>query len=259
MSVLSKHFRSAFRPVRGYKFIDIDIKRAHLGILAAYAKDEKLVAWFQEDPHSSTGDLLFPHIKSASQRRSLGKSTNSALVSGAGAGWLLGEYEEMGKIITLEKAQSLIDAWWSRFLKSLAFRENHKRAVKVAVKQGKKWVVQTLGRTVAYFGRKILAGKHRPNKKWPKSEKACEKKAEMSAFTALLRAKEAEVMDELFIKADKLGLSLVVPMYDGALWAAPEEEAEYLTEKLKEVALEILAAHGIETGVEASCQDTWGG
>ena len=55
-------------------------------------------------------------------------------------------------------------------------------------------------------------------KDWPDTQEKRRRKAKMSAFTALLRAHESLMMDHVAIEAERLGLKMAIPMYDGALF-----------------------------------------
>ena len=59
-------------------------------------------------------------------------------------------------------------------------------------------------------------------KDWPNTQEKRKRKAQMSAFTALLRAHESLMMDHVAIEAERSGLKMTIPMYDGALFLMPK-------------------------------------
>lgn len=217
LSSLPKEYYSAFVPPDGYEFFDWDMKSAHATILASLSNDEVMLKWVAGDAHQSTGDLLFSMITNQKQRRQLGKETNSAMISGCSWKWLSWFSSENGIDLTEDQAKVLHNSWWSRFPNALIFRENHKKMIDEHIDEKKSYRLKMNGRTMFDFDWRILAGKFQLND-WPKDEAKRKIKAEMSAFTALLRAHESMMLDLVVARAQDLGLKVVIPMYDGALF-----------------------------------------
>ena len=96
------------------------------------------------------------------------------------------------------------------------------------VENGESHALNWYGRQMFYFDAELLSGQ-RGLKGWPESIEKRQEKAERSAFTALLRAYESMIMDHVLIEAKRLGMDLVCPMFDGALFAVP-----CLSEELQE-------------------------
>jgi hypothetical protein len=228
LSSLPKELRSSFKTLSNRRLLDFDMKCANLYILASISKDDAMLSWLEGDPHQSTGDYLLlkkcPTLKK-SERRTIGKKINNSLIAGAGEYWLKGLLKEKGVNISTKIAQSLHKNWWDRFPKAKEYRERHRKMLSTKVANGEEHSVVWYGKSMFYFDAELLNGQ-RMEDGWPKTVEKRQKKAERSAFTALLRGYESMIMDHVMIEARRLGGELVCPMFDGALFSFATVEEE---------------------------------
>lgn len=217
LSALPKEYYSSLIPPEGYEFFDWDMKSAHATILASLSNDKNMMSWVEEDAHQSTGDLLFFSIDDPKIRRNYGKEVNSAMISGCSWYWLKWFADENSIQMSEDEAKRLHKAWWKRFPDALRFRLEHKKTIDTYIANKKSYKLKMNGRTMFDFDWRILDGQIQL-KDWPETINKRRAKAEMSAFTALLRAHESMLLDVIVTKAETLGLKLAIPMYDGALF-----------------------------------------
>ena len=228
-SSLPKEYRKSFKAEPSHKIIDFDMKWAHLSILAAISKDDIMKEWLKDDPHQSTGDLLSSQISDAKIRRKIGKILNSSILVGASAYSIQHTLSEYGIQVSYDEAESLRKSWWDRFPKALHFREEHKKLIAAKASKNQRHCLGWYGERMFYYEASLLNGKEK-KVGWPNSAEKRQIKAERSAFTGLLRAYEAMIMDHVFIKANQLGAKLVCPMFDGALFSISNTFDENLIE-----------------------------
>jgi hypothetical protein len=225
LSAVSKELRMAFRAPSGFQLWDYDMPRAHLSIFANLSGDERMLQWLKGDPHQETGDWLLSYkVKDKIQRRKLGKTINSAIVAGGKGPMLQLALKDNGINIQPTEAKHYVDRWWSAFPNAHAFRLSHDEMIDGLVVKQHGYTVRFGDRTMFSFDADILAGRYTPGS-WRNrchSRQDCVVKAKRSAFTALLRAWEAHLLDHVVVKARQIGLRLVCPMYDGALFLVPE-------------------------------------
>ena len=221
LSSLPRELRDTFRTLSNRSLLDFDMKCANLYILASVSKDDAMLSWLEGDPHQSTGDYLLqqkcPTLQQ-SQRRKIGKKINNSLIAGAGVFWLKGLLKDNGVVVSTKVAQAIHDNWWNRFPNAKMFREKHKEMIASKVKNEESHSIVWYGKSMFYFDADLLSGKQ-GEKDWPEDIKKRQRKAERSAFTALLRGYESMIMDHVMIEAKRLGGELVCPMFDGALFS----------------------------------------
>lgn len=226
LSSLSKDLRRTFIVNHDQELLDYDMKTANLSILAAASKDEFMREWVKGDAHQSTGDMMLRGRGrgfSDKERRKFGKIVNNSMIAGGTEYLLRSQLHEQGVKVSIQEAKELHDAWWNRFPKAKTFRENHRLMIADKVAKGESHSLSWYGENMFYFDAALLSGERRI-KDWPDTVRERRLKAERSAFTALLRAYESNIMKHVFIEANRLGLGLVCPMFDGALFAVPSQK-----------------------------------
>lgn len=225
LSSVPRELRETFIPLGKGEIFDFDMKCANLSILANISKDEDMRDWLKGDPHQSTGDYLLKDQKlSKVQRRKIGKIINNSLIAGGGTYRIKEELKKYKKDISEKKAQIIVDDWWDRFPKAKAFREEHRLMIAQKVKNGEHHYFYNSGERKFFYTAEFLSGKEE-KEGGLKTIEGRKQQAERSAFTGLLRAYESMIMDHVFVKAHQLGLKLICPMFDGALFLIPKKNS----------------------------------
>ena len=256
---IPRSVRPAFSAPPGHLLIDFDIRSAHPAIAAAISDDTALRAAVQDGIHAATGALFAPDLDPEAQE-GLGKRCNSALLAGCGPDGLLQQFNAAGLRSSLAEAEAARLAWWAQFpvltefvRAWLAFLGDLRRA-KMHLR------LYTGRRSIAYYESSFLRGKV-----WDAAQDGVAyegvggiKRAERSSWTGILRGIESLLMDRIFMEAHHLGLRLAMPLYDGALWVAPEDQAHALADALKIAADRVLREAGIPTEGKIDVRRTWG-
>ena len=223
LSGLHKKFRKTFRAKEGYRIIYFDLNRAHFMILGMLSNDQELIAAAKGDPHTYTGKLFAHTISDKNEQREIGKTINSAIVSGATEKWLIRELKENNIEMKWNDVRVSLNAWWENYPNALAYKNAHQEMIIEKQKNNEQHKLKIEKRHLYYFDYQTLNGTNDKIKKWPTTVNGRVKKVQRSAFSAELRAYEAFIMDYIFCIAHKYNMELILPIYDGAMWQIPED------------------------------------
>lgn len=116
-------WREAFRTVEGRTFVIADYSSQELRVCANKAKDSTMITALRngEDLHKIAASGLYgkPLDQITKEERHNGKTTNFAIIYGAGASKLSKQFK-----VSKAKAQQMIDGWYAKFPKIKKLQED---------------------------------------------------------------------------------------------------------------------------------------
>jgi len=261
LSSIPRELRPAFVAPKGHLYIDVDIDRCFPVLLATLARDEVLLAASLGDLHQTAGDEMAPHLLPAERRR-LGKLFNNSVVGGISpSGWHQ-KLKSMGHRFSLAQATAMHSAWWGRFERATLFRDRWSELHRAAAKANQPLRVELPTGRAFTFDKGFVRGQAR-REKWKNisdSERRLEA-AMRTTFSSVFRGVESVILDralQLIYPLRNRGLRLVLPLYDGALFQAPEADAETLANDVRQACLLALTQVGVPAGVSCETRAAWG-
>lgn len=240
---IARELRRHIVPSRDAVFLDIDLVNAHAWIAAARSGDERLLEELRRgDLYEALARRHLPAIATDQGRRAI-KPAALSLLCGGSVTTVAGQLRTLvDPVAAREIAEGLVTAWWAEHpdLQQLCTEvrngceENRGAPVRVVTLTGRERVFSTSGRGA---WRKALWGN------W-----ACV---------------EAEIVDEILIHLDdlprRLGVRLVMPMFDGLLVEASEGRSNEAAREISALAAECATRAGVPgLVVKVDVQRAWG-
>ncbi|MES2641031.1 MAG: hypothetical protein V4850_16190 [Myxococcota bacterium] len=255
LQAVPRAVRHLLLPPPEHVLVNVDIKSCFLAAAAALTGDPVLRADLDQDVHQLWGDHLVPELDREG-RKGIGKLFNNALIGGMTEFGVARAFEERGVRVTVDRARAATAEWWSRYsrfadlrLHVWAMHERHRRA------RSAMWIEAPDGR-MFHFDTRALDGTDR-------HEADPIGGARRSTFSSLFRAVEGCVLDRALalVAAEgyKLGVRLVVPMYDGALFAVPERYGGCGKALVGGAFRQALLDVGVPARLDLELRRAWGG
>ncbi len=245
--------RPAVLPPVGHLFLDVDLRGAFPAIAAAVARDPAMQADVDDDIHRRVGEALVPR---ALHPRAVGKALNNSLISGMTPFGVRRDLGAVGVPLMLSQAQALHAAWWARypgFAVWVAGVEHLLRG-QACANQGVHFAEPT-GRTYSY-GRAEVRG-------WDRDRDGLDPVAgARSILSSLWRAAEGAILDRALVllherRDETHRLNLAIPMYDGALFVVPEDNAEHGRAWVRWAFETALWESHVRTGATVDVRERW--
>ncbi|MBI2378506.1 MAG: hypothetical protein HYV07_31195 [Deltaproteobacteria bacterium] len=226
LAAIRRDVRALFQAPPGWSLLELDFKSCHPAIGLALSGDEQLERDLSGDIHQLIGDAVAPQ-RAQPDRRTLGKRLNNAMLFGLssyGARDL--SIEVLGRPPLDGTGQGLWSAWWARYPRLAAFRDEVIALVRTVQLEGFALeIVAPSGRrsrfSPAEVRGEVAKGRpaHGPDGAW------------RTVFSACFRAVEGDVLNQTLrhLHANDGGARPALPLYDGLIVAAPtgaEEAAQ---------------------------------
>lgn len=221
LQVIAKRLRPAFRAPPGRVLLDADVRSCFLVLAARVTGDEQLASDLRDDArdvHLRTGELVAP---GSPRPREIGKLLNNSLVGGLSASGLATELGRFGVACDAKHSREVWQAWWGRYPRLKAWCDDADATFERA-REAKRALDVLLpdGSQIRFFG------------------KMMSERDSLTVRAAVWQALESQLLDRAMVRLhasrNALDVQLVVPMYDGALFSAPEgrqSEAEAMIRK----------------------------
>ncbi len=244
-SDLGKLIRETFIAEDGYVFISADYSQIELRILAALAKEEKLIEAFKkgEDIHTRTACEIFgvkPEEVTPNMRRNA-KTVNFGIIYGMSP---YGLSKELG--ISVDEAKKYIDRYFERYPKVVEFIN---KTVQFAKEYG---FVKT------FFGRKRPV----PELFSPKrDEREFGKRIAVNTpiqGTAADLIKLAMIKIDNFIEKNGINAKMLLQVHDELLFEVKEDKTEEFIQYIKEIMENICPELGVPLKVDIKKGKNWG-
>jgi len=240
---LGRQIRRAFIAEKGFKLVSCDYSQIELRLVAALAKDEKMLEAFRhgEDIHTTTAAAIWKvePSKVTKDMRRAAKAVNFGIIYGQGS---FGLSESAG--IPVEEAKAFIDAYFDYY-----------RGIKKYMDETKERA-RELGYVETLFGRR------RPLPEIHAHMHQVRAAAERMAINMPVQGTAADLMKLAMVEVyNKLpGLSkksrLLLQVHDELLLEVPENEVEAVASAVKEM-MERVEDVGVPIVVEAKFGQNW--
>ncbi len=244
-SDLGKLIREAFIAEKGYLLISADYSQIELRILAALAKEDKLIEAFKkgEDIHTRTACEIFgvPPEKVTPNMRRHAKTVNFGIIYGMSPYGLSKELN-----ISVEEAKKYIDRYFEKYPKVVEFIN---RTVQFAKEKG---YVKT------FFGRKRPV----PELFSPKREER--EFGKRVAVNTPIQGTAADLIKLAMIKIDRLieekgiNAKMLLQVHDELVFEAEEKIVPEFVNDIREVMENICPELGIPLKVDIKTGKSWG-
>ena len=240
---LGKQLRKAFKPEKGYIYIDADYSQIELRVLAHISQDENMINAFEndEDIHRQVASKVFdvPMEEVTKEQRSAAKAVNFGIVYGISD---FGLAEQLG--IGRKKAKQYIEQYKEKYMGIKNFMDN---IVEEAKKRG---YVETL------FHRRREIPELSSNNYMVRQFGA------RVAMNTPIQGTAADIMKIAMIKLfdriekEKLSAKLILQVHDELIVECKKEESEQVKQVLKE-SMENATKLSIPLKVEISEANNW--
>lgn len=240
---LGKQLRKAFKPEKGYIYIDADYSQIELRVLAHISQDENMINAFEndEDIHRQVASKVFdvPMEEVTKEQRSAAKAVNFGIVYGISD---FGLAEQLG--IGRKKAKQYIEQYKEKYMGIKNFMDN---IVEEAKERG---YVETL------FHRRREIPELSSNNYMVRQFGA------RVAMNTPIQGTAADIMKIAMIKLfdriekEKLSAKLILQVHDELIVECKKEESEQVKQVLKE-SMENATKLSIPLKVEISEANNW--
>lgn len=237
---LGRQIRKVFVPDDGCVFVGADYSQIELRVLASMSGDENLIDAYRqaEDIHRMTASQVFhiPFDEVTDQQRRNAKAVNFGIIYGISSFGL-----SQGLSITRKEAEGYIKKYFAAYPRIKGFLDD-------LVAQGKKQ-----GYVTTYFHRK------RPIPELSSSNFMQRSFGERVAMNSPIQGTAADIIKIAMINVDRrmreeeLASRIVLQIHDELIVEAPEKEAAYIEQLLREemgkaVALQVPLEVDVHTG-----------
>lgn len=245
LSAIRRDVRALLQPPPGWVLLEVDFRSCHPAIGLAVSGDPQLQRDLAGDIHQLIGDMLAARLDEPAARREFGKFVNNAMLFGLTP---VGLGERARRALSPPPAHDLVvrvwNAWWDRYPQLRAFRDQLNESVRFAnsLKEALE-VIAPSGR-VSRFSPAELGGRVTKGRgKGPGVDAVAR-----SVFSACFRAIEADLLDQTIrsFRAGSKSGRLVLPLYDGLIAAAPQDNVVLVEYELKAAARSASDALGLE-------------
>lgn len=240
---LGKKIRKAFRPEKGFKYIDADYSQIELRVLAHMSGDENLIKAYHEgrDIHRSTAALVFhkPFDQVTDLERRNAKAVNFGIVYGISP---FGLSKDIGT--SVEEAAKYIEDYYKAFPGLKTYLDGLIESAK------EKGYAETL------FGRRRPVPELKSSNFMQRSfgERVARNSPIQGTAADIIKIAMVRVHDRL--DKENLKSKLVLQVHDELLIEAYDEELEYVRQLLKEE-MENAASLSVDLTVDISVGDNW--
>jgi len=240
---LGKKIRKAFRPAKGYKYIDADYSQIELRVLAHMSGDQNLIKAYHEgrDIHRSTAALVFhkPFDQVTDLERRNAKAVNFGIVYGISP---FGLSKDIGT--SVEEAAKYIEDYYKSF-------------------PGLKTYLDGLVESAKEKGyAKTLFARRRPIPELKSSNFMQRSFGERVARNSPIQGTAADIIKIAMVRVhdrlekENLKSKLVLQVHDELLIEAADSELDYVEKLLKEE-MENAASLSVDLIVDISVGDNW--
>ena len=244
LSGIRKDVRHLLTGPPGWVLLEIDYKSCHAAIGHALSGDPTLGADLDGDIHQLVGNyLVSPTELDSAARKAFGKRVNNAMLFGAGPGTLERFTREgLGREPKAGAAEAVWRAWWARYPRLAAFRDEVQRSVQTAqLNDVALEIVPPSGRlskfTAGEVQGRVSKGRRAPGRDgmW------------RTVMSACFRAVEADLMNGVLRRLHALGglVRVALPLYDGLIAGAPNGSEDAAKTALLEAAEQAVVEIGI--------------
>lgn len=243
LSAIPRKVRALLGAPAGWSLLELDFKTCHAAIGLALSGDEQLARDLDSDFHKVIGDQLV-RLPTEAEQRDAGKRINNAMFFGLTPVGLAELTKELlGRPPADGTGVAVWNAWWSRYAKLAAFRKFVEDQVTTAQIYGKPLVIVAPSGRISRFAPSEVAGRvAKGSRPAPGRDRVWR-----SVFSACFRAVEGDLLDATLRRfhVSNAGGRLVLPIYDGALVAAPSGAEAAVGQALLEAAEEAVVEVGI--------------
>lgn len=234
LSAIRRDVRALLEAPDGWSLLELDFRTCHAAIGLALSGDEQLARDLDSDFHQVVGEL-FVRLPTEAERRDAGKRINNAMLFGLTPVGLAELTKELlGRPPADGTGVAVWSAWWSRYPKLEAFRKYVEHQVTTAqIYRQPLVIVAPSGRISRFAPSEVQGGIAKGSRPAPGRDHVWR-----SVFSACFRAVEGDLLDATLrrFNAKSGGGRLVLPIYDGALVAAPDGTEEVVRRALLEAA-----------------------
>ena len=218
LSAIRRDVRALLRAPVGWSLLELDFKSCHAAIGVALSGDEQLANDVHADAHQVVGDAIVPQLGDAAARRHAGKALNNRMLFG-GASTAVRELavEVFGSDSAIADAERVWTWWWSRYPRLAAFRDELREQVIDAQNAGDGLTIEAPSGRLSKFTPGEVAGRVVKGKQAARGPGGVWR----SIMSACFRAVEGDLLDATLrhFHDSKVGGQLVLPLYDGGLFA----------------------------------------
>ena len=243
LSSIRRDVRALMIAPAGWTLMELDFRSCHAAIGLALTGDEQLATDVDADVHQVIGDLAFSGEPDPAARRSYGKELNNKMSFWFTIVGLAGLTEDLlGRPPADGTGEKAWRAWWGRYPSLEALRDEVQALVQKAQALGQHLEIVAPSGCVSKFDRRELMGRsfkdtpdRHPDVMWK------------TVFSAVFRAVEGDLLDGTLrnFHADNAGGRPVLPLFDGALVAAPSGNEEAVIRALDSAAARAAADLGV--------------
>lgn len=243
LSAIRRDVRALLEAPDGWSLLELDFRTCHAAIGLALSGDEQLARDLDSDFHQVVGDL-FVRLPTKAEQRDAGKRINNAMFFGlTPVGLATLATELLGRPPADGTGVAVWTAWWSRYPKLEAFRKFAQDQVTTAQIYGKPLVIVAPSARISRFAPSEVAGRLAKGSRLAPGRDHVWR----SVFSACFRAVEGDLLDATLrrFNAKSGGGRLVLPIYDGALVAAPSGAEDALRKALLDAAEQAVVDVGL--------------
>ncbi|MBI2377992.1 MAG: hypothetical protein HYV07_28580 [Deltaproteobacteria bacterium] len=218
LAAVRRDVRALLQAPPGWSLLELDFKSCHPAIGLALSGDEQLARDLSGDIHQVVGDAVAPQLAQP-DRRTLGKRLNNAMLFGLSSYGVRDlALEVLGRPPLDGTVQSLWSAWWARYPRLAAFRDEVIALVRRAQVEGFALEVVAPSGRRSRFSRAEVRGEvakgrpaHGPEGAW------------RTVLSACFRAVEGDLLNQTLrhLHANDSAARPALPLYDGLVGAAP--------------------------------------
>jgi hypothetical protein len=243
LAAIRRDVRALLEAPTGWSLLELDYRACHAAIALALSGDEQLAADLERDIHQATGDRFVSDVDDPAKRRDIGKFLNNAMLFGISAqGLRQHALLLLGRLPRDGTGQGVLNAWWARYPRLAAFRDEVETLVRDAQLLRCALEIVAPSGSVSRFSAGEVAGVVGRGRQAPGRDGAWR-----TVFSAAFRAVEGDLMDLVFrhFAASRVGGRLALPIYDGALVAAPRDLVEGVQQALLAAAKKAVEELGV--------------
>lgn len=244
LSGIRKDVRHLLQGPHGWTLLELDYKSCHAAIGHALSGDPTLGADLDADIHQVVGNYLVSSTElDSAARKAFGKRVNNAMLFGAGPATLERFTREgLGREPKAGAAEAVWRAWWGRYPRLAAFRDEVQRSVQTAQLNGVGLEIVPPSGRLSKFTAGEVQGRVSKGRRAPGLDGMWR-----TVMSACFRAVEADLLNGVLRRLHALGglVRVALPLYDGLIAGAPIGSEDAAQTALLKAAEEAVAEIGI--------------